>query len=42
MLTMYYPDQAIDEGIRGTVIVNFRVETYGTVSDMSVTQGVHP
>lgn len=42
MLKMHYPYKAMDEGIMGTVYVNFRVEADGTVSNLVVTKGVHP
>lgn len=37
-----YPGKAIEEGIQGTVQVNFVVDEKGNVTDVTVVRGVHP
>ena len=36
-----YPQAAVEQGIQGRVIVNFAIDTDGTVSEVEVTRGVH-
>ena len=36
-----YPQAAVEQGIQGRVIVNFAVDTDGTVTDVEVSRGVH-
>ena len=37
-----YPEEAKEKEIQGRVIVQFTIETDGSVSDVSVLQSVHP
>jgi periplasmic protein TonB len=37
-----YPEEAIKNNIRGTVVLTFIVEKDGSVSNISVTKGIHP
>jgi periplasmic protein TonB len=37
-----YPEEAIDNNIKGTVVVTFIVEKDGSVSNVKVVKGVHP
>jgi TonB family protein len=37
-----YPDEAVEKGIEGKVIVEFVVETDGSVSTVTVLKGAHP
>ena len=37
-----YPEECMKEGIEGRVIVKFKVEKDGSVSDVKVVKGVHP
>ncbi len=37
-----YPEEAINNGISGTVFISFVVETDGTLSNIKVIRGVHP
>lgn len=36
-----YPQAAVEQGIQGRVILNFAVDTDGTVTDVEVSRGVH-
>jgi protein TonB len=38
----HYPQEAIDKGIKGKVFLTFIVEPDGSVSNVTVVQGVHP
>lgn len=37
-----YPGKAVEEGIQGTVQVNFVIDEKGSVTDVTVVRGVHP
>jgi periplasmic protein TonB len=37
--TLRYPDQAIDKGIQGTVLVQFVVDVNGNISDVTAVSG---
>ena len=37
-----YPEQAVEDGIEGTVFVTFEVESDGSITNPHILQGVHP
>jgi periplasmic protein TonB len=39
---MYYPTEAVENGISGTVVITFVIEKDGSVTDVSIVKGVHP
>ena len=38
----YYPEEAVENGIRGRVIVSFIVEKDGSIADVEIEKSVHP
>ncbi len=40
--TMYYPEDAIKEGVQGRVVVQFIVHADGSLTDIKVVRGRHP
>ncbi len=40
--TIYYPDECVKQKIEGRVLVEFVVETNGSISSMEIKQSVHP
>ena len=37
-----YPEQAVEDGIEGTVLVTFEVESDGSITNPHILLGVHP
>lgn len=38
----YYPEEAVENGIRGRVIVSFVVEKDGSIADVEIEKSAHP